>query len=244
MLRIKIILVLGDSFRHRLFLEFLKRSHLCPQAVITVGSTSLLTRYRKAPASTLFSSIQSIVEVSRHPIVWFKLRKIYQNLLHIRVDDVNDNAVLNLINSLDSDLIFVYGSNLIKSQLLSVNTLWLNAHGGVLPGFRGLDSNLWAISEGRFDLVGYSVHRVLLRLDAGEVLVAKRVEVSSLIDLLLIRIEIALELSKDLVRILDNSIAFKGLDFQPNKIEDSVYRSSIVLLPLLKCLLRVVRKDS
>jgi methionyl-tRNA formyltransferase len=126
--------------------------------------------------------------------------------------------------------------------LLSINTAWLNAHGGVLPGYRGLDSNLWAVSEDRFDLVGYSIHKIVPQIDAGEILITNRVEITSLIDLLTVRLKIANKLSQDLVTFVCGEVSFRNLDFMPNTNEDSEYRSHIMFLPLLRCVIKAFRK--
>jgi folate-dependent phosphoribosylglycinamide formyltransferase PurN len=235
-------LILGDSFRHKLFFQLVKLGGLEPEVIIMVRSRTFFSRVWSAPSSTIFSLFQDLAESFKMPILRFKSRFALHNSNCIFVRDVNDNSAYELLRTLQPSLIFVYGSNVIKSKLLSIDSVWLNAHGGVLPGYRGLDSNLWAISEDRFNLVGYSIHKVVSRLDAGEILISTRVEVNSLVDLLTIRLRIAKELSRALVTLLSGEISFRTRDFRPNILKDSVYRSYIVLLPLLSCIFRVLRK--
>lgn len=46
----------------------------------------------------------------------------------------------------------------------------LNAHPGILPAYRGNDTDLWAVLEGRFDHLGVTVHLAERRVDRGPIL--------------------------------------------------------------------------
>jgi methionyl-tRNA formyltransferase len=60
---------------------------------------------------------------------------------------------------------------IVPPAVLAVPTVaTLNAHPGILPDYRGLDTDLWAILEDRFDLVGCTLHVVDPGIDTGGVL--------------------------------------------------------------------------
>lgn len=46
--------------------------------------------------------------------------------------------------------------------------LFINIHAGILPKWRGFNSNCWAILNGE-NTVGYTLHRIREELDAGEI---------------------------------------------------------------------------
>lgn len=238
----KFILILGDSFRHRLFCYLIQSSGLHPDGIVVISSKSFISRCRNAPTSTFFSSIQSMFEFLKMPFLALKTRNRFKEVQHIVVSDVNHHSVFNLINSAQPDLVFVYGSNVIKKRLLSIETLWLNAHGGVLPGYRGLDSNVWAISDGRFDCVGFTIHKVSSQLDAGEIFIKEVIPVYSLLGLLFIRLDIAIKLSNLVKTLLRERSALDSIRFSPNHVGFSIYRSHITLFPLTLSVFNILRK--
>ena len=69
------------------------------------------------------------------------------------------------------DLCLLVGAPMIPASVLAVPRLGtLNAHPGILPGYRGLDPELWALHEERFDQVGCTLHLVDQGVDTGPVL--------------------------------------------------------------------------
>ena len=69
------------------------------------------------------------------------------------------------------DLCLLAQSGIVPPAVLAVPSLaTLNAHPGLLPHHRGLDTELWAIYEQRFDLVGATLHVVDPGIDTGPIL--------------------------------------------------------------------------
>jgi methionyl-tRNA formyltransferase len=69
------------------------------------------------------------------------------------------------------DLLLLAHTGLVPRTILEIPTIaTLNAHPGILPDYRGMDSDLWAIYEGRFDRVGCSLHLVDPGIDTGSLL--------------------------------------------------------------------------
>ena len=69
------------------------------------------------------------------------------------------------------DLCLLVGTGIVPAPVLSVPRLGtLNAHPGILPAYRGLDPELWALHEERFDDVGCTLHVVDVGVDTGPVL--------------------------------------------------------------------------
>lgn len=89
----------------------------------------------------------------------------------IKVPSINCDEVLDAFETYRPDVGVVYGTGKISENVFSWPTYGLiNAHGGILPEYRGLDTNLWAIYERQFDKVGVTIHRVDSELDTGDVL--------------------------------------------------------------------------
>jgi methionyl-tRNA formyltransferase len=160
----------------------------------------------------------------------------------IEVNDVNDNKVLELLLVNDPSLVFVYGSNIIKAELLDIDALWLNAHGGILPGYRGLDSNLWAIAENKLDKVGVTVHVVNSRVDAGDIIWTEGVEVKSILSLFGIRLKIAQIMAFKFIYFLTfDSCNISKVAYRHN-VKESTYKSSIDARALVKVLANLLNR--
>lgn len=236
------VLILGNSIRHSLFLYEILTCGFVPKAIVVVKSKHPVRQLRKSPSSTIVSILQTTYEFIR---TFFSLKnaKRFMNTLNfIEVNDVNDNKVLELLQVTDPSLVFVYGSNIIKAELLEIDTLWLNAHGGILPGYRGLDSNLWAIAENKLDKVGVTVHVVNSRVDAGDIIWTERVEVQSILALLGIRLKIAQIIAFKFVYFLTiDSFNISKIAFRHN-VTESIYRSSIDAHTLVSALGNLINR--
>lgn len=89
----------------------------------------------------------------------------------VYVDDANGPAARELLAGAKADIGFVYGTGRLRRETYDLPGLGsINAHGGLLPNYRGLDTNLWAAYEGEPDRMAVTLHRVVDRLDEGAVL--------------------------------------------------------------------------
>ena len=88
-----------------------------------------------------------------------------------RVDSVNGAATRDMLQQIDPEVVVVLGTRIISSAVLeSVECPFVNLHTGITPRYRGLHGVYWALSEGRPDLAGTTVHVVDAGIDTGNVL--------------------------------------------------------------------------
>jgi len=93
-----------------------------------------------------------------------------------RVRSVNDVDAQSLIDRLLPDLILVYGTGLVRKEVFVQAPLGaVNAHGGKLPRYRGLDTNLWAAYEGRPEDMTVTLHQMDATFDTGPVYASQAV---------------------------------------------------------------------
>lgn len=93
----------------------------------------------------------------------------------LSLHSVNDDQCLAAINEATPDLLLVYGTGKIYSHIFEAAPLGaLNAHGGLLPGYRGLDTNLWAAYEGKPEDMAVTLHMIDAELDTGPVYETRR----------------------------------------------------------------------
>jgi formyl transferase-like protein len=118
------------------------------------------------------------------------------------VGSVNDSTAAQFIEAARPDALFVYGTGLVGDHVFGRPPLGaFNAHGGLLPGYRGLDTNLWAALEGRPEEMAVTLHKVDTDYDTGPVYAQRRLGRIAGLDVLTLRyhttlvvIELTLEL--------------------------------------------------
>ena len=93
------------------------------------------------------------------------------------VEPVNGPACIGRISDLKPDLLIAFGTGRLLPQLFGQGRLSLNVHRGILPNYRGLDSDLWAFYFGDFENVGTTLHQMESRLDTGPILWQKRLKI-------------------------------------------------------------------
>jgi folate-dependent phosphoribosylglycinamide formyltransferase PurN len=88
-----------------------------------------------------------------------------------RVGSVNDPQALELIRSLQPDVILVCGTRIIRAATLErTKATFLNAHYGVTPRYRGVHGGYWALAQKDAANCGVTVHVVDPGVDTGTIL--------------------------------------------------------------------------
>ena len=87
------------------------------------------------------------------------------------VPHINHPDVVNLARELKPDLICVFGTSLIRSDLLNAGRLGIvNLHGGLSPEYRGADCTFWALHNGEPEKVGCTLHYIDAGIDTGRLI--------------------------------------------------------------------------
>lgn len=89
---------------------------------------------------------------------------------HWRVHEANESATAAASSDAELDVMVAYCAGILRPVLLDMaGVVFLNAHDGRVPRYRGMHCCLWAIYNA--DPVYGTVHRMTRGLDAGDVLV-------------------------------------------------------------------------
>jgi methionyl-tRNA formyltransferase len=92
--------------------------------------------------------------------------ELVREVLHI-----NHPEVMKLARELKPDLICVFGTSLIRGELLSEGRLGIiNLHGGLSPEYRGADCTFWALYNGEPEKVGCTLHYIDAGIDTGRLI--------------------------------------------------------------------------
>jgi len=81
---------------------------------------------------------------------------------------INHPDVVALARELKPDLLCVFGTSLIRGDLLKEGRLGIaNLHGGLSPEYRGADCTFWALYNGEPEKIGCTLHWIDPGIDTG-----------------------------------------------------------------------------
>lgn len=87
------------------------------------------------------------------------------------VPHINHPDVVKLARDLRPDLICVFGTSLIRGDLLHEGRLGIvNLHGGLSPEYRGADCTFWALYNNEPDKIGCTLHYIDAGIDTGRLI--------------------------------------------------------------------------
>ena len=91
--------------------------------------------------------------------------------LVFEVSHINHPDVVQLADQLQPDIIAVFGTSLIRGDLLTKGKLGIvNLHGGLSPHYRGADCTFWALYNQEPEQVGCTLHYIDPGIDSGKLI--------------------------------------------------------------------------
>lgn len=89
----------------------------------------------------------------------------------LEVDDFHSQSTLNAIESLNIDYILFTGGGIIRNSLIDIPRKGIvNCHMGILPKYRGMDCNFWALLNNDYENLGYTTHMINSGVDTGPII--------------------------------------------------------------------------
>ena len=93
----------------------------------------------------------------------------------VHVPSVSSPIVADALRRHEIDLLLLGQSGIVPESVFTVPKIaTLNAHPGWLPDYQGIDCAAWTVLDGRFDLIGSSLHRVDRGVDTGAIVTQRR----------------------------------------------------------------------
>jgi methionyl-tRNA formyltransferase len=98
----------------------------------------------------------------------------------IEVHSVNQAGVAAYLKALAPEVLVLFGTGRAEREVL-MTAGWgaINVHRGLTQYYRGLDSDLWAIGENRFDRIGVTIHYADEDFDTGPILAQERLSLGA-----------------------------------------------------------------
>ncbi len=119
-----------------------------------------------------FENTSQQIIFGNESLAWFVDKKtpVYE------VMSINDLKILDIIKNINPEIIFVFGTGLIKNDLLKLEIPMYNLHWGISPWYRGCSTEWWPVYNNDYSFLGVTIHRLERAVDGGEIIAQKKVE--------------------------------------------------------------------
>jgi methionyl-tRNA formyltransferase len=123
--------------------------------------------------------MRRIAETERAPRIWKGTRfiKKYEDMgiPIVYTTGTNSHQTQEILKAYRPDILILGQTGIVQREILRIPRLGtLNAHPGILPYYRGIDCEKWAIYQNEPDKVGCSVHWVDPGVDTGGIIARER----------------------------------------------------------------------
>jgi methionyl-tRNA formyltransferase len=86
------------------------------------------------------------------------------------VNGINTPDSVNLLTSLQPDILLIFGTGIVGKKVLSLpSRIALNMHTGISPIYRGCDCTFWPVHNGELNMLGATVHECTALVDGGKI---------------------------------------------------------------------------
>ncbi len=199
----KILILTTETTHHN---YFVKKIHEISDDLFVIYET----KKPKVPEFKIYHKFEDeMVKYERN--LWFnsKNKKLKFISNSITFNSVNDSDCIKLIDQINPDLTFVFGTGILNKKTISkINTNLFNFHGGDPEMYRGLDSHLWSIYHNDYNSLVSTLHKVEPTLDTGEILFKRKIKINKNLKLHQLRslnTQECVKMAKDTINCLSNS---------------------------------------
>jgi len=168
----KIVLMVGDGLRHQYFFRQLNSRH--PIAAVLIQSSNYPEPTAKSKEEEnawnwFFSRRENFEKDSLTPSL--KLKPLNKpDIINLENNELNTMDTLSLIKKYAPGFIAVFGTGIIKEEMLShyPDSIY-NLHVGIPEFYRGSSCNFWPIHNRDFKNLGATVHKIDKGVDTGNI---------------------------------------------------------------------------
>jgi len=155
---------------------------------------AILTQVDSPETLELYSSLKSSDWVESVHVIFHRPKNSMKKRLKSQLAYVKSNGpiwipyrawvfIRQLVADLNCKLGVVFGAKILKEKIFSVPELgMINIHQGLIPDYRGMPPAFWELYNDEKE-TGISIHKVVAKLDAGEVYFQGRVTITEEDDL-------------------------------------------------------------
>jgi len=100
------------------------------------------------------------------------------NVPFITTFATNSLQTEKLLKKIKPGIIILGQTGIVKKNILDIPAIGtINAHPGILPEYRGIDSYKWALFNDDYDKIGATVHWVDEKIDSGNIIFQELYEI-------------------------------------------------------------------
>ena len=163
----KIVIFTSDSYRHKFFIKSLSESFLI-SGVVYQKKKFYYDQQKKD--SELIKNHLNNYNIQEEKFYKSKLSNSELEYKILKTNDINSAEVLNFLEKLNFDAICVFGTSLIKKNILEKNYNLVNLHLGVSPEYKGSATLFWTIYNEDYHLLGTTCHLIDSKIDTGDII--------------------------------------------------------------------------
>jgi len=171
----KVILLTGNELRHEFFRKF----------IASDNQIKVLSTFCESEKGNLSQVVENetnnflrLQHLNARTITEIDFFGLYcdsiidnSNPIFIEKGDINNSKLVDLISSLNPDIIISYGCSIIKSELLNLfEGRFLNIHLGLSPYYRGSGTNFWPFVNKELQFIGTTFIYIDSGIDTGEII--------------------------------------------------------------------------
>jgi methionyl-tRNA formyltransferase len=166
----KIVVLTTETLHHAYFVQKLSENYELASVIV---ETDVYT-----PNFDIRHEFEAIRETYEEDHFFGKQKKVIKDFAAtFQIGSVNSGPAVEHIASVDPDVIVVFGTGLLKKDVLSICPDGImNLHGGDPERYRGLDSHLWSVYHDDYSSIVCTLHRVNASLDDGAIILRTPVE--------------------------------------------------------------------
>jgi len=144
------------------------------QLLSVLKRTGILQTFYFSVERVLKGFLNSVTIKSQNDLI-LDYEKLAETVYY--TNGTNSESTLNMLKDISPGILILGQTGIVKKNLLEIPALGtLNAHPAVLPDYRGIDCNRWAILNDDWDKIGCTVHWVDAGVDTGRIILKKRYE--------------------------------------------------------------------
>lgn len=178
---IRTVLLTSNSLRHK-YIAHCLASKLDLALIVTEKKSSRITETDAFDEDNAIFITQHFIARETSEKKYFREYSEFPSnipLLGIEHGEINSSQVVKSIEKVTADYIILFGTSIIKDQLLEkYSRKIINLHLGLSPYYRGSATNLFPYFFGEPECIGGTIHLATAEVDKGEILHQFRPDIS------------------------------------------------------------------
>ncbi len=182
--RVRAVLLLGEDNLSKIVYHYIKDICKIEATIIEEPVPKRVVLLKRLKRKGIFRVIGEILFIVFNTAFLKRLSKerineivMYNNLNkediknYIKVDSVNSDKVIDILQDISPDIVIVNGTRIISPKVLhSIDIPFVNIHVGITPKYRGVHGGYWALSQNDKKNCGVTIHLVDTGIDTGDIL--------------------------------------------------------------------------